>query len=86
MAILVSPGVSVTICDIHEYIPPVIYYHIIDDARVDGAVWYSIRISLDVYNWLNTQDAELWSVASASQGVYDVHEELLFIMKLMFPV
>ncbi len=84
MVTLVSPGVSVSVVDISVFIPSVTFYRIIDEAIVDGTKWYSIRMSNDVFDWLNTQDADLWATDSIRQ-TFDVHEELLVIMKLRFP-
>ena len=51
--------------------------------------WYSVRVSYDVYKWLEAQDQSLW-IDRATEGPYyqsiDIHEELFLLIRLKFNV
>lgn len=70
-----------------------IFYKVEETGIVDGAIWYSMLTSPEVTAWLKQQDSSLWyshkSAASFGPGftianMFDVHEELMLIIKLKF--
>jgi hypothetical protein len=54
------------------------------NAIVDGEKWYTVITGHEAARWIREQDRELWCEAAGvfSSSVFDIHHELLFIMKL----
>jgi len=68
------------------------FHRIETQAEVDGVMWYTILVSKDVTEWLQTQDKRQWYVHQIEKmgpgfrvvNMFDVHEELYMIIKLKF--
>ena len=59
--------------------------HVIEkDTLVDGEKWYTVITGHEAAKWIREQDRELWYEADGvfSSSVFDIHYELLFIMKI----
>ena len=59
--------------------------NIIDkNAIVDGEKWYTVVAGDESAKWIREQDTVLWHEATPvfSSSIFDIHNELLFIMKL----
>lgn len=55
------------------------------DAIVDGEKWYTVVAELESSAWLRQQHKSQWfetSGSAFSSSVFDIHNELLFLMKL----
>ena len=67
-------------------------YMIQTQTEVDGTMWYTIIVSKEVMQWLQTQDTKFWYLHKTMfesknyhvVNMFDVHEELFLIMKLRF--
>jgi hypothetical protein len=59
-------------------------YTVIDSAEVDGTIWYSVKCSIEVGNWVRTQPSEHWVkyVESIYDYQIDMDQELLVLLKL----
>ncbi len=60
-------------------------FDVIDkDALVDGEKWYTVIVGHEAARWVRVQDKELWYEARGvfSSNVFDIHHELLFLMKI----
>ena len=75
--------------------PPASRSYLVEEtAIVDGKTWYSMLVTSEVTVWLKQQDPSLWylhkSIAMGSDpeftisNMFDVHEELMLIIKLKF--
>ena len=76
MAILTSPGVSVSIVDISHWAPSIVC-KVIDSFMIDGD------------EWIKQQDWELWypNVDGNDYWKYNIHEELLtLIVQMMLKI
>ena len=69
---------------------PMSEFHVIDkNAVVDGEKWYTVVTYPQAAAWIRQQDKPLWhevSGAAFSSSVFDIHNVLLLIMKLKWPV
>lgn len=68
------------------------FYRVEAQAEVDGVMWYTILVSRNVTEWLQTQDQRQWYIHQLEKmgngfkiiNMFDVHEEIYLIIKLKF--
>jgi hypothetical protein len=60
-------------------------------AVVDGENWYTVRCSSEVVKWVLEQDDKQWyhlvdQTWHTIPGVFDLHEEVLLMLKLRWGI
>lgn len=69
------------------------HFIVYEQAPVDGTMWYTIKCSRELSVWIKTQLREQWyehpyiqpdryTFHQPSQIMFDVHQELLVMLKL----
>jgi hypothetical protein len=62
-------------------LPSISYYCIVHGATiVDNEKWYTIIASKESAAWIRTQEKLLW--AETGNSVFDIHSELMLLIKL----
>lgn len=60
-------------------------FEVIDKADVDGEMWYTVKCTNEIGDWVRTQPAEQW-VSNRSwllhENNFDMHRELFAFLKL----
>ena len=62
-------------------------YIVYSQALVDNEPWYTVKCSKDAASWVREQDTRLWyehvdPTWHTKSYVYDMHQELLVMLKL----
>jgi len=62
-------------------------YRIVRNSLVDDAEWVTLECTTQIGSWINTQSSDLWYCHTGMPHghlYYDIHEELLLLIKLKY--
>ncbi len=64
-------------------------YFVIDRAMVDGAMWYTVKSSNTICQWIKTQSPDLWHENidknwMINKYTFDIHEKIYTMLQLKY--